>query len=81
MQDVGLRDHLAVKTPLLTARHRRQRLGFAREYIHTLNCGNLVVRSLDRRFTIVHSDGPIVVHRRRVEKGFVVQIGKFGDGT
>jgi len=69
MQDVGLRDHLAVKTPLLTARHRRQRLGFAREYIHicTLNCGSLVVRSLDRRFTIIHSDGPIVMERNDVD--------------
>jgi len=84
VQNAGLHGHLAVKKPLLTARHRRLRLEFAREHLHW-NWVNwsVVLWTDESHFTMFQSDGPTFVRRRSEEQlrnDCVVPTVKFCDG-
>jgi len=85
LQDAGLHGHLAVKKPLLTARHRCLHLEFAREHLHWNWVDWSVVLWTDEScFTMVQSDGPTFVRRRpgeQLRNDCVVPTVKFDGGS
>ena len=75
---------MAVKKPLLTARHRRLRLEFAREHLNwNWVDWSVILWTDESRFTMFQSDGPTFVRRRpgeQLRNDCVVPTVKFGGG-
>ena len=80
----GLNGHVAVKKPLLTARHRQLRLEFARRHEHwSWVDWSCVLFTDESKFNMFQNDGRVYIRRRAGEKfrdNCVIPTVKFGGG-
>lgn len=80
----GLNGHVAVKKPLLTARHRQLRLEFARRHEQwSWVDWSCVLFTDESKFNMFQSDGRVYIRRRtgeRFKDDCVVPTVKFGGG-
>jgi len=84
LQDAGLHGHLAVKKPLLKARHQRLCFEFAREHLNwNWVDWSGVPWTYKSGFTMFQSDGPTFECRwpgEQLQNDCIVQTVKFGGG-
>ena len=81
LREHGIRAHRPYRGPLLTQRHRRNRVLFAAN--HRQQNWRNVVFSDESRFNLYHTDGRQRVYRRRGERfcdNTVIQHDRFGGG-
>ena len=81
--DHGIRCRRPAKVPVLSVRHRRQRLQWARANINNVNW-NSVLFSDESRFNLFNADGRVRVYRRRNERyadNCVIEHERYGGGS
>lgn len=83
LRNYGIRCRRPAKVPVLTQRHQRLRLQWARQHVNNVNW-NRVVFSDESRFNLFNADGRIRVYRRRNERfadNCVMENQRYGGGS